>query len=148
MRWIVAAVVALVMVAGELVFSIRQQTQTFDESAHLYAGYSYWKRGDYGVNPEHPPLVKLLAALPLVPMRLPVEPPPDIYFRAASLLGGIQFLYAHDAQFAAAEPAGAVRRSPGSMSFSTLGYLSSYSQVIGRSNTACQQPRRGVLDWE
>jgi hypothetical protein len=78
------------VLAGELVLSIRQQTQTFDESAHLYAGYSYWNEE----TTVSPPLVKLLAALPLVPMRLPVEPPPEIYFRAASLLGGIQFLYA------------------------------------------------------
>jgi hypothetical protein len=97
-KWITVAVVSLlVLLAAELVLSIRKQTQTFDESAHLYAGYSYWKRADYGVNPEHPPLVKLLAALPLLPLKLPVQPQPEIYFRAASAVGGIQFLYAHDA---------------------------------------------------
>jgi len=76
-KWIAAAVVSLlVTLAAELVLSIRQQSQTFDESAHLYAGYSYWKRGDYGINPEHPPLAKLLAAVPLLPLKLPVPPPP------------------------------------------------------------------------
>jgi hypothetical protein len=33
--------------------------------AHIGAGVSYWKL-DLRMNPEHPPLVKLLAAAPLV----------------------------------------------------------------------------------
>ena len=37
-----------------------------DELAHIPAGYSYVKYFDYRLNPEHPPLVKALAALPLV----------------------------------------------------------------------------------
>src|SRR5690242_5016590 len=98
MRWTTAAVVLLLAVfAGELLLSVRQNSQTFDESNHLYAGYSYWKRGDFGINPEHPPLVKLVASLPLIPLRLPVQPPPDIFFRAAGGAGGTQFLYSHDA---------------------------------------------------
>jgi hypothetical protein len=43
-----------------------QKSPTFDEPVHLYAGYSYLKFGDFRVNPEHPPLVKILAALPLL----------------------------------------------------------------------------------
>ena len=35
---------------------------TFDEGMHIAAGYRYWQCGDYGINPEHPPLLKLLAA--------------------------------------------------------------------------------------
>lgn len=38
---------------------------TFDEGAHLTAGYSYWSTGDFRLNPEHPPLLKLLWAAPL-----------------------------------------------------------------------------------
>lgn len=37
-----------------------------DEIAHIPAGYSYLKYGDYRLNPEHPPLIKDLAALPLL----------------------------------------------------------------------------------
>lgn len=87
----------LAVFAAELLLSVRQNSQTFDESVHLYAGYSYWKRGDFGINPEHPPFIKLVAALPLLPSRLPVQPPPEIFFRAAGGSGGIQFLYSHDA---------------------------------------------------
>jgi hypothetical protein len=35
---------------------------TFDEGMHIAAGYRYWQCGDYGINPEHPPLLKLVAA--------------------------------------------------------------------------------------
>ncbi len=37
-----------------------------DEYAHLPAGYSYWRTGEIELNPQHPPLVKLIAALPLL----------------------------------------------------------------------------------
>ena len=36
-----------------------------DEIAHIPAGYSYLHYGDYRLNPEHPPLLKDLAGLPL-----------------------------------------------------------------------------------
>lgn len=32
---------------------------TFDEAYHIAAGVSYVKYGDFRINPEHPPLVKL-----------------------------------------------------------------------------------------
>ncbi|HEX3148401.1 MAG TPA: phospholipid carrier-dependent glycosyltransferase [Gemmataceae bacterium] len=39
-------------------------SQTFDEGAHLAAGVSYWHTGDFRLNQEHPPLLKLLWAIP------------------------------------------------------------------------------------
>lgn len=39
---------------------------TFDEAAHLAAGYGYWTAGEFRLNPEHPPLLKLLWAAPLL----------------------------------------------------------------------------------
>lgn len=39
---------------------------TYDEPVHLAAGYSYWRFHDFRLNPEHPPLVKLLAAATLL----------------------------------------------------------------------------------
>ncbi|MBU6414787.1 glycosyltransferase family 39 protein, partial [Patescibacteria group bacterium] len=38
----------------------------FDETAHVPAGYSYITQFDYRLNPEHPPFIKALAALPLL----------------------------------------------------------------------------------
>ncbi|MFA5030596.1 MAG: glycosyltransferase family 39 protein [Patescibacteria group bacterium] len=42
------------------------ETQTIDEGVHISAGYSYLKTGDYRLNPEHPPLAKQIAALPIL----------------------------------------------------------------------------------
>src|SRR5580698_7803905 len=33
---------------------------TFDEGVHLTAGYSYWTAGNFSMNAEDPPLLKLL----------------------------------------------------------------------------------------
>lgn len=93
----IVAVLLLAAFLAELLLSVNGKSQTFDESAHLYSGYVYWKKHDFGVNPEHPPLVKLVAALPLLPLHLPVSEPPKIFFRGASSAGGNQFLYSHDA---------------------------------------------------
>lgn len=48
---------------------------TYDEPFHLLAGYRYLQCGDYGINPEHPPLPKILAALPIA-MSAVVSPAP------------------------------------------------------------------------
>jgi hypothetical protein len=40
-------------------------TAAFDEGEHIAAGYRYWECGDYGINPEHPPLLKLIAVFPV-----------------------------------------------------------------------------------
>jgi 4-amino-4-deoxy-L-arabinose transferase-like glycosyltransferase len=52
------------------VFSIRDDTFTFDETSHVASGYSYLTQKDYRLNPEHPPLIKDLAALPLLFLNL------------------------------------------------------------------------------
>jgi 4-amino-4-deoxy-L-arabinose transferase-like glycosyltransferase len=92
----VSAAVLLIVLFAELFLSVRQNSQTFDESAHIYAGYSYWTRGDFGINPEHPPLAKMVATLPLLPLHLDIHPPPPVYFRGASAIGGRIFLYSHN----------------------------------------------------
>ncbi len=47
-------------------FGAWSDSQTIDEGTHLVSGISYWKTGEVTLNPEHPPLVKLLAAAPLL----------------------------------------------------------------------------------
>src|SRR5215471_14441216 len=44
----------------------RRESVTVDEVSHIGAGVSYLQRLDLRMNPEHPPLPKVLAALPLV----------------------------------------------------------------------------------
>jgi hypothetical protein len=48
------------------VCSIKNESLTMDELAHLPAGYSYLTQQDMRINPEHPPLMKDLAGFPLL----------------------------------------------------------------------------------
>jgi hypothetical protein len=65
------AFLLLLTMAGLAVLSLRDDSATIDEVPHIIAGYSYLVKQDYRLNPEHPPLLKDLAALPLVLMGLP-----------------------------------------------------------------------------
>ena len=59
-------VALLVVLFLQVVLGARQLSATFDETAHLPAGYTYLETGDLRLNPQHPPLVKLIAAVPLL----------------------------------------------------------------------------------
>lgn len=52
-----------------MIFSAKSDTLTTDEGVHLFAGYTYLTKGDFRLDPEHPPLIKELAALPLLFMK-------------------------------------------------------------------------------
>lgn len=52
--------------AAAVISFSRNASPTYDEVAHLPAGYSYLRWDDYRLNPQHPPLAKMLAALPLL----------------------------------------------------------------------------------
>jgi tetratricopeptide (TPR) repeat protein len=51
---------------------------TFDEAYHVAAGASYLRFHDFRVNPEHPPLVKLIAGATAAPSILHLSPPPHL----------------------------------------------------------------------
>ena len=61
----VAFAVALLVYPLALLHYIQANSSTFDEGMHIAAGHRYWECGDYGINPEHPPLLKLMAAAPM-----------------------------------------------------------------------------------
>lgn len=46
--------------------SQKQESAVMDEVAHIPAGYSYLTQKDMRLNPEHPPLLKDLSAIPLL----------------------------------------------------------------------------------
>ena len=94
----IIVVMFLILISGFLFLSVRQESQTYDEAYHLFAGFEYWKHADFGRNPEHPPLVKLLAAVPVLPLHLH-EPPPvaPSLFKIQDFLNGSHFLYAANA---------------------------------------------------
>ncbi len=66
------AIAALILIAGFglMLYSSLNESATMDELAHIPAGYSYLKLGDNRLNPEHPPLLKDLSAIPLIFMDL------------------------------------------------------------------------------
>jgi 4-amino-4-deoxy-L-arabinose transferase-like glycosyltransferase len=68
--WQTAAIVVLFLAAlSFLVIShSRSASPTHDETWHLSAGYTYWLWNDYRMSPDHPPFVRMLAALPLLKM--------------------------------------------------------------------------------
>ena len=105
-RFVVLAL--LLLMAGEIVLSSRQESQTWDEACHLYAGYQYWKHGDYGRNPEHPPLMKLVAASALLPMHLTEPNEPYSNFKSRDFYNGAKFLYSADADGLLARGRGAL----------------------------------------
>ena len=90
----VGLVVLLLVLIFEVTLSIRQQSLSWDEDDHLYAGYMSLTQRDFGMNPEHPPLVKALAALPLLPMHLKApEFTGKIYFKGEAFMNGREFLF-------------------------------------------------------
>ena len=95
--FVVLAVLLLLVLACELVLSIREQSQTFDEAAHIVAGYQYWRNWDFGANAEHPPLVKLLATIPLLWSPLPEVALPQMDSKDLTYQRGKQILYSGDA---------------------------------------------------
>jgi tetratricopeptide (TPR) repeat protein len=62
----VVLVLFIILFCFLTISSFLQKSPTVDEPVHLFAGYSYLKWSDFRANPEHPPLVKLWAALPLL----------------------------------------------------------------------------------
>jgi 4-amino-4-deoxy-L-arabinose transferase-like glycosyltransferase len=96
--WIALSVAVLLCVLFlQLAFSARRNSITWDEDDHIYAGYMMWKHADFGLNPEHPPLVKLVAAIPLLNMPLQVPVLQDRNFKHEAFLGGKDFLFRNDA---------------------------------------------------
>ena len=88
----------LIVLALQLVLSARRESQTWDEACHIFAGYNYWKNANFGDNPEHPPLVKLLATLPLLRLPLNVPAHPGIFSKEEDFLTATQFVYSNDAE--------------------------------------------------
>jgi hypothetical protein len=83
-----------------MAFSIRQHAPETDID-HLLAGYRYWQCGDFGVNPEHPPFLKLVAALPVLSMNAHKELPPCASYATGTgedFSHARRWFYANDAE--------------------------------------------------
>ncbi len=93
--WATVAVLLVVQAVLVLVMAHRESL-TFDEDDHMFAGYMMWKTGDYGLNPEHPPLVKLLAAVPILGEKLWIPPLQGREFKKEAYLSGRDWLARND----------------------------------------------------
>ena len=78
---------------GSAIHAMRGNSATFDEGAHLPAGYTHLVLGDHRLNPEQPPLVKLLAAAPLLAVRPQLRTDDRAWAEARQWEFGRRFLY-------------------------------------------------------
>jgi dolichyl-phosphate-mannose-protein mannosyltransferase len=69
-----ACAALLLLMAANLFASISRKSITNDEIVHIPAGYYHLVAGEFQLNNEHPPLIKMWAALPLLILQ-PDEPP-------------------------------------------------------------------------
>lgn len=86
--------------AFQLWYHVARTSVTIDEVPHILAGYQHLKCGDFGINPEHPPLLKMIAAAPLMAMDLQkpdLECGSQIIPKYDSWMSGFTFLTANDA---------------------------------------------------
>ena len=100
--WVIGGVVLLLLVfAVEVVSTVRQESLTWDEGDHIFSGYMSWKTHDFGFNPEHPPLVKLLATIPLLGLPLKVPPDQHRFFKGEAYFDGRDMLFGNGPEYSA-----------------------------------------------
>lgn len=102
-KWAVyIAILLLAWLAVELCLAGRQQSATYDEADHIFAGYRYWMCSDYASNFETPPMVKLVSTIPLPFQKVRVPVPlcgatHSTISDLSDLADAGAFLYANDA---------------------------------------------------
>src|SRR5579871_1987396 len=98
---VLAGVCLLLLVFGlQIAFTVHQESLTWDEGDHIFAGYMMWKTHDYGLNPEHPPLMKLLGTLPLLGQPLTIPSDQHRYFKTEAYMDGREMLFAKGPEYA------------------------------------------------
>ena len=75
------------------VVSERHKSAVFDEVIHLPPGYAALKLGDHRMNPLHPPLARIIAAVPLLFMDVRVDPDDLAWRTSRPWEWGKRFLY-------------------------------------------------------
>jgi hypothetical protein len=100
--------ILLIFLLVETGLSTRRQSVGWDEGDHIFAGYMNWKQGAYYLNPEHPPLVKLVATLPLLALDLKTAPAQGRYFKSEAYFGGRELLFRNAPQYGGKYDAGSL----------------------------------------
>ncbi len=103
--WFLSALVVflLALFLVPMVLSVHRESVTWDEGDHLFAGYMSLHTGEFGLNPEHPPLAKMVAALPLLPLHLHVPQLRGRYFKDEAYLDGRDMLFGNGPRFSGAQ---------------------------------------------
>jgi hypothetical protein len=92
----------LLLIFGlQLALTVKQESLTWDEGDHIFAGYMSWKTHDYGLNPEHPPLMKMLATVPLLGLPLKVPELQHRFFKAEAYFSGKAMLFGNAPEYSA-----------------------------------------------
>ena len=68
------SIVLLIVLAAQLLLSSRRISATYDEQYHIANGLYFLRTGDPSLIPAHPPLIQILATLPLLTNRNLVVP--------------------------------------------------------------------------
>src|SRR5436309_15642387 len=89
----IAAIALISIFCLQALLAIRRLSATSDEPIHLAAGYSYLQTRDFRLNPEHPPLAKLAAALPLIILRPTLDRTHEDWSTPIQEIFGFRFLY-------------------------------------------------------
>lgn len=97
-RWVTigGVVLLLLVLLGQLAWEEKNESLSWDEGDHIFAGYMSLKHRDFGLNPEHPPLVKMVAALPLLSMHLREPQLQNRYFKTEAYLSGGDLIFGKD----------------------------------------------------
>src|SRR5216684_3852743 len=83
----------LLVMAVNMFAAISHKGITNDEIVHIPAGYYHLVAGDFQLNNEHPPLIKMWAALPLLLIQ-PNESPPTAEEKEGTF-NGLTWSYEH-----------------------------------------------------
>ena len=90
--WTAISVLLVVMLVTQVTAAL-DDSATWDEGTHIGAGYSYWKTGDYRLNPDHPALGSMLHTLPLLVLNPLLPDYHDSWKKVNDREFGMRFLY-------------------------------------------------------
>ncbi len=83
--FLIAGILLAILAASQIGSAI-QESPTNDEPVHLTSGYVYLTTGEYVVDLAHPPLGRVLAALPLLALPVRRVPPDQVWSTLGTLL--------------------------------------------------------------
>lgn len=92
LEWIIISIFLIIFFVVSFTGWLNKSA-TIDEVAHLPAGYTYLTKFDYRLNIEHPPLVKMLSAAPLLFLHLNTPSNTTLFEQSYEWLYGADFLY-------------------------------------------------------